>query len=86
MRSPKRQVNILIKVTPWCSMQSNQSGYFLMRDKRYRTSVFGSGEIASEKLLPLLFSVNYKILTPSLVTLSTFPVKKAGLGLQNLVT
>ena len=57
-----------------------------MRDKRYRTSVFGSGEIASGKLLPLLFSVNYKILTPSLVTLSTFPVKKAGLGLQNLVT
>ena len=56
-----------------------------MRDKRYRTSAFGSRKVLLENFLPYLFFGNLKTLTPVVGSISTLPVNKASMGLQNPV-
>ena len=59
---------------------------FVTCEKRHGVRVRGSGEASSGNLLPRLFFGKYKYFSPVVVTLSTMPVKKGGLGLQDLVT
>ena len=59
---------------------------FVKCDKIQGVRVRVSGEASSGNLLPRLFFRKPKYLSPVVVTLSTMPVKKGGLGLQDLVT
>ena len=51
----KRRRNILRIVTPWQHAYSNQSGYFAMHEKGFRTGVCGSVKFLMETFLPCLF-------------------------------
>ena len=81
MQSPKRRINLIRKVTPQWSMRSNWGAFFSTRDKRYGTSVYEGGGFCGKHFHCIFFGKSKTL--PPIVGTPTFPVKKAGLGLQN---
>ena len=55
MRSPKWQGNILIKITPWCSVRSIGVYTFATSEKRYGTIIYGSVKGSLGKLFASFF-------------------------------